>query len=314
MSLYTFSPEQFAQVNDVSLCYQTIGDKNGAPLLLVMGLGVQMIGWPDQFCQQLAEAGFYVIRFDNRDVGRSTQFEDQPLPSRTKIISGLFFGRNFPQFYTLADMAADAIGLLDHLAIEQAHVLGASMGGMISQIMAIDFPDRLLSLTSIMSTTNERDLPKSTAKATTLLLRPTAQNEEAYLENMLSVNRFLNGDRYHFEEERITQVAKLSWARSQSSDGKARQLGAVANTPGRRAALRTVTMPALVIHGDADPLVRYQHGIDTAEALPNARLVMIPGMGHALPMAVWSTIIDAVVLLSYQTERPANAPAISAVN
>ncbi len=304
MSNYIFSPEQFAQVGDVSICYQTIGDPTAAPLLLVAGLSMQMIGWHADFCLQLAELGFFVIRMDNRDVGLSTRFDEESMPSSSQIIGGMLFGRTIPQFYTLSDMAADAVGVLDHLGIEQAHILGASMGGMISQVAVIDHPTRFLSLTSVMSTTNERDLPKATAKASAFLMRPLATDLKSHIKNSVAINRFLYGSRYPFDEARAQQEAELSWHRAQPDEGAQRQLGAIANTPGRRAALHAVTIPALVIHGDDDPLVRYQCGIDTAEALPNARLMLMPGMSHSLPPETWPEIFDALLLLTQATDRP----------
>ena len=293
-SEYTFSQEQSAEANNISICYQTIGDPQGSPLLLVMGLGVQMIGWPPKFCQMLAEAGFYVIRFDNRDVGKSTQFDDAPALRKREIMGNHLFGRNFPIKYTLDDMADDAVGLLDALNIDAAHIVGASMGGMISQLITLNHPERVLTLTSIMSTTNERDLPQATVKARAILLKPRPTEFEKYLQTAIASFEYFNGTTFAYDEEYMRNYLTESWERASSITGVGRQLAAVLNTPGRRKRLREVTTPTLIIHGDADPLVPYPHGIDTAEAIPTARLVTIRGMGHTLPQAAWSTMVQAI--------------------
>ncbi len=304
---YTFSPEQFVQANNIDICYQTIGDPQAPPLLLVMGLGVQMLGWPDDFCAELANSGYFVVRFDNRDVGRSTHFDQVPRPRRRQLAGNLLFGRNFPTGYTLEDMADDAVALLDKLGIAQAHLIGASMGGMISQIVALNYPDRVRSLTSIMSTTSERDLPNATAKATAMLARPRSANFDTYLKNTISAFAYMNGTTYAFEEDRMRDYIKRAWQRSSSSQGVLRQMAAISNTQGRRQRLRSLTVPTLIIHGDADPLVPYRHGIDTAEAIPTARLVTVRGMGHTLPREAWPTIIGAILehVNAVQQERPA---------
>lgn len=295
-STYTFSDEQFADCNGMKLCYQTIGDVANPPMLLVMGLGVQMIGWPDRFCQMLAERGFFVIRYDNRDVGRSTQLDHVKLPQRRQMLGSYFFGRTFPVAYTLEDMAADAFGLLDALNIDKAHVVGISMGGMIAQIMALRHPNRLLSLTSIMSSTSEHDLPNATPRAIAMLIAPRSSDLDTYIEKSTERYRYLNRDTFTFDEERTRNDLRLAYSRNSSPFGVARHLGAVGNTPGRRQALRAVTTPTLVIHGDADPLVPYQHGVDTAEAIPTARLFTIRGMGHTLPSEAWPTIVGEIAV------------------
>lgn len=300
---FEFSAEQLVEANGISLCYQTIGDPQASPLLLVMGLGVQLIGWPEQFCQLLAEEGFYVIRYDNRDIGKSTQFDAAPALLKRHIVGNHFFGRNFPIKYTLEDMANDAVGLLNALNIESAHIVGASMGGMISQLVTLNHPQRVRTLTSIMSTTNERDLPQATVKARAILLKPRQTDFEKYLEVAITSFEYFNGSVFAYDKEYMRNYLTESWKRSTSDTGTGRQLAAVLNTSGRRKRLREISVPTLIIHGDADPLVPYQHGIDTAEAIPTARLLTIRGMGHTLPHDAWPTMVGGISQHAFAVDK-----------
>ena len=293
-----FSDELFADANGINICYQTLGDQSNPAILLIMGLGVQLVGWPDDFCHKLADAGFFIIRFDNRDVGRSTQFDQAPRTRKRDLIANSLINRRFSPAYKLEDMADDAAGLLDYLNISKAHVIGVSMGGMISQLFALNHSDRCLSLTSIMSSTNERDLPRPTAKANRLLMRSRPPEIEQYLDQSVGAFRYFNADTFEFDEEYMRSRSKLAWERNNSASGVGRQLAAIMNSGGRRKALRNLTVPALVIHGDADPLVPIGHGVDSAESMPTARFVIIKGMGHSLPRGAWDQIITPILQLT----------------
>jgi pimeloyl-ACP methyl ester carboxylesterase len=287
----TASKERTATVGELKLCYQTFGTATAPPLLLIMGLASQMLLWDDGFCEQLAARGFRVIRFDNRDIGRSSQLKGQPTPTRWQLL------RRSPRgaAYTLEDMAADSVGLLDALGIKAAHIVGASMGGMIAQLVAIHYPDRVLSLVSIMSTTGDRRVGKPQPKMMMRLMRKTRREREAYIADHLETYRAIGSQAYDFEEEYKRQRAGRLFDRGVYPAGSARQLGAVASAADRTEALASVRTPTTVIHGDADPLVDISGGRATAEAIPDARLVIFPGMGHDLPRALWPEIIEAIV-------------------
>ncbi|MBV9395334.1 MAG: alpha/beta fold hydrolase [Methylobacteriaceae bacterium] len=287
------SPEQFAASNGVQLCYDTFGDRNDAPLLLIMGLGAQMILWDDGFCSALAERGFFVIRFDNRDIGRSTKIagESPPLP---KLIENALTGKPINAPYTLRDMAADAIGLLDALGIERAHVVGASMGAAITQELAIHFPQRLLSATCIMGTSGDPRLPPPTQEAMEVLMSPSPTDKEAFRERFLWTWRVLRGSAFPETEDRERARALRIFERGLNPPGVARQLAAIFASGDRTKALPKVRVPTLVIHGTADPLVPVEGGRAIAAGVPGAKLVEIEGMGHAIPEAVWPRVIGAI--------------------
>ncbi len=282
--------EQTAHANGIEIVYETIGDPSDPPLLLVMGLGMQLIHWPVELCEQLAERGFHVIRFDNRDSGRSTKISAH-VPDFRRAVLGL----SVDAPYLLEDMADDAFGLLDALGIESAHVVGASMGGMIAQTMAIAHPERVRSLTSIMSTTGERwaGLPK--LRVWGVLMGRAPQEKQAYIERFVRVFRLIGSKGYPLEEERIRELADASYERGHNTAGTGRQLAAIMASGDRTEQLRSLAVPTTVIHGRDDPLVPFRGGRATARAIPDARLIAIPGMGHDLPEQVWPQIIDAVV-------------------
>ena len=294
--------EQRAQVGSVELVYETIGDPNDAPLLLVMGLGMQLIHWDRGLCELLAERGFHVIRFDNRDTGLSTKIRG-PVPNVMRLMAGMPAG--VP--YLLDDMAGDALGLLDVLGIERAHVAGVSMGGMIGQTMAIRHPERVLSLASMLSSTGDRRAGTPKLRVWSLMMRRAPQERDAYIRYFTHVFRTIGSPAYRVDEARTRELAATTYDRSHYPAGTARQLGAIMASGSRTAALQQLDVPTVVIHGESDPLVPLRAGLATARAIPNARLLTIPGMGHNLPEPLWPTLVDAIVK---NTERAAErAPA-----
>jgi pimeloyl-ACP methyl ester carboxylesterase len=277
-------------VGEIELCYETFGAAGSPPLLLIMGLAAQMLMWDDDFCEQLAGRGFRVIRFDNRDVGRSTHLRGAKTPKRWHLLLRSPRGAA----YTLDEMAEDAVGLLDHLDIAAAHVVGASMGGMIAQLMAINHPDRVLSLVSIMSTTGARGVGRPEPRVARHLLRRAARERDAYIEDHIATYRLIGSPGYDFDEDRQRQRAARLFERGVYPAGSARQLGAVTSSQDRTEQLGAIQVPTTVIHGDADPLVDVSGGRATAAAIPGATLTIVPGMGHDLPRAVWPQILDAI--------------------
>jgi pimeloyl-ACP methyl ester carboxylesterase len=282
------------RANGIELCYDTFGDPAAAPLLLVMGLGAQMIQWDEAFCTRLAERGFHVIRFDNRDVGKSQRFTGGGRLGLLEFLSHRLFGTAVRAPYTLRDMAEDAVGLLDALGIPRAHVVGVSMGGMIAQELAIGFPERLLSVTSIMSTTGDRKLPGPTRGAMRILLASPPRSREEFLRRYSATWNLLRAGSFAEDEAKDQQRAERTWTRGNDPAGAGRQLRAILASGDRTARLATVKVRALVIHGEVDPLVRPAAGKATAAAIPGAKLVMVPRMGHAMPMSMWPEIIEAI--------------------
>jgi pimeloyl-ACP methyl ester carboxylesterase len=287
-----------ARVGQIDLEYEDLGSRDGRPLLMVMGLGAQMILWEDDLCAALIERGHRVIRFDNRDVGRSTRLAAAGMPDMVRATSAFFAGLPVEAPYTLSDMAADAAGLLDALAIPSAHIVGASLGGMIAQTLAIEQPHRVRSLTSIMSTTGRPELPPARPEAMAVLLLPTPAERDAYVERSVHVFRTIGSPGFPFDEERIRRLAQLSWDRGISPDGPARQLLAVVASGSRHGRLAALRMPTLVFHGADDPLMPVEHARDTAACIAGAELVVVEGMGHDLPRPVWPRLVDAVTRLT----------------
>jgi len=285
------------RANGISIEYDEFGDRDSTPLLLIMGLGGQMVMWDESFCEQLADRGFRVIRFDNRDVGLSTKFHEE-CPHPASLLADAWQGKSINPPYTLDDMAQDAAGLLGALGIPSAHVVGASMGGMIAQLLAIRHPHQVLTLTSIMSTTGNPELPQAEPSVLALLMQPVPAGREARIESAVGAWRVIAGPGFEFDEARIRERAGLSYDRDPDPTGMARQLLAVVSAGSRKEALRSVTVPTLVIHGDADPLAPIAGGFDTAEAVPGAKMLVIEGMGHALPEGAWPRVMDAIVELA----------------
>ncbi len=295
------SEERFAPANGIELAYQEIGDPDGEPLLLIMGLATQMLGWDEGFCALLAERGFRVVRFDNRDIGRSTKIEAAGVPKRTDML----LGRRRTAPYLLRDMGEDAIGLMDYLGIGSAHLVGASMGGMIVQTVAIRRPGRVRSLVSIMSTTGRRWLGLPSLKAFGTLFAQPAAGREAAVEHTVSVFRTIGSPGYPMDETRIRALAAASYDRSQSRAGIARQLHAVTASGDRTEALRRLRLPATVIHGASDPLIRPVAARATARAIPGAHLRLVEGMGHDLPQELWPTFADEIAATAARAGTPA---------
>jgi pimeloyl-ACP methyl ester carboxylesterase len=279
-----------AQANGLELEYGTFGDPAAPPLVLVMGLGAQMITWEDDFCELLAGRGFFVVRYDNRDVGLSSWLDHLPPPD----LAALAAGDLTTAPYTLADMADDAVGLFDALGLAQAHVVGASMGGMIVQQLAIDHPDRLLSITSIMSTTGDPAVGRAEPWALAMLTRPPANTREQAIADSVAGYRRLGSPGYPDDEAFLLAKAALHYDRARHPVGTLRHAAAVVASGDRTARLHDVRLPALVVHGDADPLIDVSGGKATAAAIPGAELVVLPGVGHNLPRAIWPELADAI--------------------
>ncbi len=288
--MHSFGEELTAPANGIELSYQEMGEADGEPLLLVMGLATQMIAWDEGFCLLLAERGFRVVRFDNRDIGRSTKIESAGVPNRLDMMRG----RRATAPYLLSDMAADTVGLMDHLGIESAHVVGASMGGMIAQTTAIEYPERVRSLVSIMSTTGSRWTGMPSWKAMGVLLGRPPRGRDAAIERAVKTFSVIGSPGYPLDEERLRDVAARSYDRGHSAAGVLRQLHAITASGDRTRGLRSVTAPTAVIHGNGDVLVRPAGGRATARAIPNARLKMIDGMGHDLPRALWPVFAEEI--------------------
>ncbi|WIX99550.1 alpha/beta hydrolase [Amycolatopsis mongoliensis] len=273
----------------ISLAYERIGDRGAEPLLLVAGLGQQLHSWPDAFCAQLAERGFEVVRFDNRDAGRSTHPRFRP-PSFAAMLAGRFPA----QQYGLKDMAADTVGLLDTLGLETAHVAGVSMGGMIAQTVAALSPARVRTLTSIMSTTGARRVGRPALSTWRLMAAKPPKSREEAVERAALMFRHIGSHGFPFDDAWVREAAGTAWDRDPSTGGVGRQLAAILRSGNRTALLRSITAPTLVIHGDRDRMVHPTGGGATARAIPGARLETIPGMGHDLPEGAWPVLLDLI--------------------
>ena len=282
--------ESLVKVNGIELCHETFGDPADRPLLLIMGLGAPMIWWDEEFCETLAAQGFYVIRYDNRDAGRSSGM------TGVANLALAYTVRTSP--YSLSDMADDAAGLLDVLGLPAAHVAGASMGGMITQTLAIRHPARVLSLTSIMSTTGNRLVGRPNGKAMSALLTAPPRTRDEYVELALRTFRLIGSPGYPFDEERMRRRAERTYDRGVHPGGTLRQLAAIVSARDRGPKLRRVRVPALVVHGAQDPLVNVSGGRATARAIPGADLDIVPGMGHDLPRPVWPRVITGMVRIA----------------
>ena len=293
--------ERYARINDdIELCFETFGDPDDPAVLLVMGLGTQMIAWHEDFCRMLVERGFHVLRFDNRDIGRSTHLTDVPAPTLTQLLKR----DEDAAAYRLEDMADDAAALLDHLGIEQAHVVGASMGGMIAQTIAARHPDRTLSLVSIMSNTGSRWAGQPAFTVMPVLLKTPPKDREAYIEFTQKVYDAIGSTELERDVENLREMAGLSFERRQDPRGAGRQLAAILASGDRTEELKRIRCPTLVIHGTADKLVRPSGGRATAKAIPGAELLLIDGMGHDLPRLAWPQIVDGIVRMARRAGAP----------
>jgi pimeloyl-ACP methyl ester carboxylesterase len=293
-----------APANGIELWYEAIGDPDGTPLLLVNGLGSQGVKWGDEFRNAFVREGFYLVVFDNRDVGLSSKIDTPDLDLMAEL-GKAFGGEKVEAPYLLKDMAADAVGLLDHLGIDSAHIVGASMGGMIVQTMAIEFPERVRTMTSIMSTTGERDVGQALPDAAATLMRPRATSREEYVESYLETWKILAGP-VHYSEERFRPEAEMVYDRMYFPIGTARQLLGIIASGSRADQLRNVNIPTLVIHGVIDPLVTISGGRRTAELVPGAELVEFDDMGHDIPPALYAPIVDAIVRHTSKVGSPAS--------
>ncbi|GAA4520843.1 MULTISPECIES: alpha/beta fold hydrolase [Nonomuraea] len=282
-----------ASAHGIDIAYESFGSPDGRPLLLIMGLGAQLIHWDDELCEQLAEQGHHVVRFDNRDAGMSTHLHEAGAPAPGK-----------PAPYLLDDMAADTAGLMDALGWPAAHVMGASMGGMIAQSLAIRHPERVLTLISIMSTPGGAVAPPSESARSVLFAKPVTTREEA-MTQALATWSVIGSPGYELDRERVQRLAGQAFDRGHDPAGFARQLAAIMASPDRTEALTRLNVPALVIHGADDQLVPLSGGQATAAAIPGAELKVFPGMGHDLPRALWPELVEAVTKLTAGHAGPA---------
>jgi pimeloyl-ACP methyl ester carboxylesterase len=283
--------ESFCRVGDVEICFETFGDPADPALLLIMGLGTQMLGWHEDFCTDLAGRGFHVIRYDNRDIGRSTLFNASPTPTVGQLIRR----DKRAAAYTLAEMAADGVGLLDHLGVERAHIVGVSMGGMIAQTIAARRPERVLSLTSIMSSTGSRWRGQPALRTYRKFLRPVSADRATYIAETAALFDIIGSPGFERDPDDLHALLGAMYDRGHDPASVSRQLAAIVASGNRTAELHHITAPTLVIHGTADKLVALSGGRATARAIPGARLLKIEGMGHDLPRGAWPQLIDAIV-------------------
>ncbi len=297
--MHEFSEERMAPANGIELCYQEMGDPDGHPLILVMGLATQMIAWDREFCSLLADRGYRVVRFDNRDIGRSTKISAAGVPPKVDML----LGRKDSAAYVLRDMADDVVGLMDHLEFDTAHVVGASMGGMIAQTLAIQHQKRLRSMVSIMSTTGNRRAGQPSLKVYGVLLGNPPMTRKQVIDRAVKTFKVIGSPGFPFEEEHVRELAATSYDRGHSAAGVARQLHAITASGDRTKSLRGVQIPTAVIHGTRDPLVKPSGGKATARAIPGARLMMVDGMGHDLPRDLWPTFAEAIATNAIRADR-----------
>jgi pimeloyl-ACP methyl ester carboxylesterase len=295
LNTITHHPEQLVAANNIDINYDSFGDKSHPAIVLIMGLATQMIYWDEQFCKLLASQGYWVIRFDNRDNGKSTWFDSIPPPTSLALLTNAVFKRPIGATYLLSDMMKDTVGLLDALHLKSAHIVGASMGGMIAQEIAINHPHRVKSLTSIMSTTGNNRLPKpSTAFSFKMLKRPPKDVDKAVTYGM-HVWRMIHGDHYPFDQQKVLGLITRALQRGFNPAGNTRQLAAILDSPDRTRALNTLTVPSLIIHGEDDPLVLVACGYATAKAIPNAKIKTYPSMGHTIPSQLYDDITKQIL-------------------
>ncbi|MEZ2132775.1 MULTISPECIES: alpha/beta fold hydrolase [unclassified Sinorhizobium] len=291
------------EANGITLSCESFGDGDAETILLIAGLGTQMIRWPVPFCENLAARGYRVIRFDNRDAGCSTHFTDHPVPDFRALAAALAAGKRPDVPYTLHDMAADAVGLLDALSIEKAHFVGRSMGGMIAQLAASEYPGRVLSLTSIMSSTGNPDLPSAAPDVMAMLTRrgpDPFEDEAGFLEHSLAFARRIASPGYPFDEEVHRALILEETKRAYDPTGFGRQIAAIAATGDLRSRLTGIAVPTLVVHGADDPLIPPACGKDTASSIPGADFMLIDGMGHDLPSALYHTVVGGIIRTAHR--------------
>jgi pimeloyl-ACP methyl ester carboxylesterase len=296
-------PEQFVRVSDeIELCYETFGDPADPTALLIMGLATQMVAWPEPFCEELAGRGFYVVRFDNRDAGRSTHVKGRPPKVRELLLRS-----KKPARYRLSDMADDAAGLLRELDRAPAHVIGASMGGMIAQTLAAQHPELVLSLTSIMSNTGSLFTGRPGFSVYPLFFQRPREGRDAAIERTMKVFKLIGSRGLERDDSLIRDMAERSYDRDHDAAAPGRQLAAIVASGNRTREVRRIKAPTLVIHGDKDKMVGPSGGRATARAIPGARLMKVKGMGHDLPPGAWKQIIDGIVTNAARAGAPSGA-------
>jgi len=283
-----------ANVNQIEIEYETIGDPSSEPLLLIAGLGSQLLAWSDEICDEFAENGFFVIRFDNRDVGLSTKFVDAGIPDMMTISVSYAQGEKPNLPYTLEDMADDAVGLLDALNIRKAHICGASMGGMIAQIIAYRYPSRVQSLIVMMSTTGNPALPSAKPDIMAQFFAPVPSEREAYIEEMTRRDSLIYGD-FEYDEVQGREYRIKEYDRSYYPEGIARQMAATAVPGNVKPYISSISAPTLVIHGKEDPFYSIDAAEEIASTIPSAELLLIDGMAHSFPRKILQQIIDVIV-------------------
>jgi pimeloyl-ACP methyl ester carboxylesterase len=287
--------------NGIEIAYETFGERGAPPIVLVMGLGTQMLAWPDDLCDDLAERGHYVVRFDNRDCGASTHLHGVRAPHPAEVI-----GRRRRPPYTIEDMADDALGLIDALQLGPVHLVGASLGGFIAQTAAIRQPDRVRSLTLMMTSTGSRRVGQADPRLISRLLRGhVVADREAALDVVVQTFRLIGSKGFAFDEELLRDVGTRSFERGHDAAGYRRQLAAIVGQPNRTSRLRRLALPTLVMHGLNDPLIGASGGLSLARSIPGARFVGFAGMGHDLPRELWPEFADHIAMLTRRAERAA---------
>jgi pimeloyl-ACP methyl ester carboxylesterase len=295
MSTIIYHPEQLVAANGIHINFDSFGDKSNPAIVLIMGLATQMIYWDQQFCQLLASQGYWIIRFDNRDNGKSTWLESLPTPTTTALLANAVFKRPLGAAYLLSDMMNDTLGLLNVLNLKSAHIVGASMGGMIAQELAINHPQRVKSLTSIMSTTGNRKLPKPSVAFGFKMFKPPPKDVNKAITYGMHVWRLIHGNHYPFDQQKVLGLIKRALKRGFNPAGNSRQLAAILDSPDRTEALSTLIVPSLILHGEDDPLVLVACGVATANAIPNAKIKTYPGMGHTIPSQLYNDIAQQIL-------------------
>jgi pimeloyl-ACP methyl ester carboxylesterase len=283
-----------ARANGIEIEWDSFGERTGEPILLVMGLGQQMVLWDEEFCRRLADRRHWVIRFDNRDIGLSTHFDAHGVPNPMQLMMGAQAGKPLDVPYSIDDMADDAVGLCDALRLDRVHLVGASMGGMIAQTVAYRHPNRVKSLVSIMSSTGSPTLPAAKPEVLGRLMMPPAQGRDAAIAQRVETIRMISGKGYPFDEKKVRELTAEMFDRSYHPQGQARQLAAIVAQGDRSPRLAEVRAPTLVIHGEDDPLAPVEGGKHTAASIPGAELLLVPGMGHDLPQPLFGKLVDAI--------------------
>ena len=290
--------DNYAEVNGISICYRTLGNEGNPPLLLIMGLGAQLIQWPQDLLQRFADEDFFVITFDNRDCGLSSKTKGEPEDSGDLLVRAAT-GEEVTQKYSLSDMAQDSVALLNHLGFDAAHLVGASMGGMIAQTIAIEHPSSVLSITSIMSATGNPEEFTPSEEALNALLAPPENKKDQIIEANVIASKTLAGP--HWDENYAWDLAQKNYERSYHPKGIGFQMGAIAMSGDRTESLTTLKMPSLVVHGSVDPLLPLHCGVSTAEAIPEAELLIFEDMGHDLPEKHWTQLVAKIKSLSKES-------------